>query len=337
LVRKNKQVAGSASSAKRIKGRSRRRRTLSVAAAKSLGYKFDSITAADAASGLDVTLAGLFRYKKYAAHKAAFERGQFLRNLAALAGVVETVSEAARKLGLASGQVLREILDSDIEAANLWSQRRLDTKIAAREGLISAAADGNQAAIRAVENYLRDETRPAAGGPDLNKLIQKQVADLFDVDRLTIRNWTDRHKCPRNVDGTFDLSSVIRWWRQFEQRKSGTHVVSTDPLRDMKTEEKRLDLAERRGSLLDREEVIAGLVARCQAMVSAFNYKRREVATMCHNQTVENIENILGRFFDDIQRRQLELPEFLSLPAAAEEKLNELMNILTKELTTNEH
>ena len=297
------------------------RKSLSPVRAKSLGYEYDSITAADAGSGLDVTLAGLFRYKKYASIKAAFERGQFLRNLAGLAGVVETVSEAARKLDLASGQVLREILDTDLEAANLWNQRRLDTKIKAREGLITAAADGNQAAIRAIENYLRDDARPAAGGPDLHKLMQKDIADLFDVDRLTVRNWTDRHNCPRNVDGTFDLASVIRWWKQFEQRKSGPHVVSADPLRDMKTEEKRLDLAERRGELLDREEVISGLAARVQVMVGAFNYKRRELANMVHNQTIEGVEDILGRFFEDLQRQQLELPEFLSLPAEAEATL----------------
>jgi len=72
--------------AKRIKGRSRPRRSLTVAAAKSLGYLSENITAADADSGLDVTLAGLFRYKKYAHLKAAFERGQFLRNLEAEAG-----------------------------------------------------------------------------------------------------------------------------------------------------------------------------------------------------------------------------------------------------------
>jgi len=311
----------------------RRKRTLSVAAAKSLGYEFDSITAADAGSGLDVTLVGLFRYKKYAAIKAAFERGQFLRNLAALAGVVETVSEAARKLGLSSGQVLRDILDTDIEAANLWNQRRLDTKIAAREGLITAAAAGNQAAIRAIENYLRDDAKPAPGGPDLNKLIQRQVADLFGCDRLTVRNWTDKQGCPRNVDGSFDLGAVIRWRLDYEKRKSGSHIEPADKLRDLKAEEKQLDIAERRGSLLDRDEVIAGLVARCQAMVSAFNYKRREVATMCHNQTIENIEDILGRFFDDIQRRQLELPDFLSLPEDAEAILKECFIILATEGT----
>jgi len=307
---------------------SRRRRTLSVAAAKSLGYEFDSITAADAGSGLDVTLVGLFRYKKYENLKKAFERGQFLRNLAGLAGVVETVSEAARKLGLASGSALREILDTDLEAANLWNQRRLDTKIKAREGLITAAADGNQAAIRAIENYLRDDQRPASGGPDLHKLMQKDIADLFDVDRLTVRNWAERHNCPRNSDGSYDLASVIRWWRDFEKRRSGTHIEPADKLRDLKAEEKKLDLMERQHSLLDREEVISGLVARCQAMVGAFNYKRRELANMVHNQTIEGVEDILGRFFEDLQRQQLEVPEFLELPAAAAEKLKECFELL---------
>jgi len=308
-----------------------RKAKLSIAAAKSLGYTSENQTAADAASGLDVTLAGLFRYKKYATQKKAFERGQFLRNLEALAGVVETVSEAARKLGLASGSALREILDTDIEAGNLWNQKRLDTKIKAREGLITAAEAGNQAAIRAIENYLRDDQRPAAAGPDLHKLMQKSIADLFDVDRLTVRNWTERHNCPRNADGSFDLASVIRWWKGYESRKSGAHVEPGDKLRTLKAEEKQLDIAQRRGELLDRNEVIAGLVARCQLAVGAFNYKRRELANMVHNQTVEGIEDILGRFFEDLQRQQLDVPEFLELPAEAAGKLQECFKLLTAE------
>jgi len=308
------------------------RKSLTAVAVKSLGYECENLTAADDASGLGITLAGLFRYKKYAKLKAAWQRGQFLRNLKALAGVVETVSEAARKLELSSGQELRDILDTDIEAANIWNQTRLDTKIKAREGLIAAAAEGNQAAIRAIENYLRDDQRPAAGGADFHKLIQKSVADLFDVDRLTVRNWTDRHNCPRNTDGTFDLASVIRWWKDFEKRKSGTHVEASDKLRDLKAEEKKLDLLERQHSLLDREEVIAGLVARAQNMVAAFNYKRRELANMVHNQTIEGVEDILGRFFEDLQRQQLEVPEFLELPEAAAERLKECFELLGSNL-----
>ena len=48
MVRKNKQVAGSASSAKRIKGRSRRKAKLSVVAAKSLGYQCGCLPRASA-------------------------------------------------------------------------------------------------------------------------------------------------------------------------------------------------------------------------------------------------------------------------------------------------
>jgi len=290
------------------------------------------MTAADAASGLDVTLAGLFRYKKYAAVKAAYERGRFLRELEDTASVVETVSEAARKLKLSSGAELRGILDSDAEAADIWQSRRLATRIETRKGLIAAAAAGNQAAIRVVENYLKDD-QAAPAGSDLTKLMQKEIAELFDVNRVTVNDWTNRHKMPRNADGSYNLYEIIRWYGEFARGKATGRMPTADTLRELKAEEKKLDIAARRGELLDRQEVIAGLVGRYQQMVTAFTYKRRQLATMCHNQTVENIEDILGRFFGDIRRKQLELPDFLDLPEAAEKKLVECFEILATEGT----
>lgn len=311
------------------KSKGRSRRALTAVKAKSLGYECEDLTAADAVSGLDVTLAGLFRYKKYAPLKKAFERGQFLRNLKAKAGVVDTVSEAASALKLASGQELRNILDRDDEAADIWYQKRLDTRIRVREAMLETAKGGNQAAIRVVENYLKDEDKGRPAGTDLTRLIQKDIADLFDVTRITVGDWSNKHKCPRNADGSYNLYEVIRWYAEFVKSKSTGRMLPADTMRDLKAEGLRLDLAERQHSLLDREEVIAGLVARCQAMVGAFNYKRRELANMVHNQTIEGVEDILGRFFEDLQRQQLEVPEFLELPAAAAEKLQECFNILT--------
>jgi phage terminase Nu1 subunit (DNA packaging protein) len=300
---------------------------ISQSRCRRLCFECENLAAADAAADLARPLASFIA--RDGKLKAAWERGQFLRNLEALAGVVETVSEAAGKLKLSSGRQLREILDTDIEAADIWSQTRLDTRIAARQALLAAARDGNQAAIKAVENYLRDDQRAASSGPDMSKLMQKQVADLFDVNRLTVRNWVERHGCPQNADGSYDLGQVIKWFSNYQRRKSGTHVVPADKLRDLKVERMALQLSEEKGELLNREEVIAGLLARWRNIVGAFKYKRRELASMCHNQTVEGIEDIVGRFFAELQQKQLEVPEFLKLEAGAEKKLIELFDLLT--------
>jgi DNA-binding transcriptional regulator YiaG len=258
----------------------------------------------------------------------SWERGQFLRNLKALASVVETVTEAAKKLGLSSGSELRDLLDSDSEISDLWSQTRLDTKIKAREALLEAAKAGNQAAIRVVENYLKDDQKVPAG-PDLHHLSQKLLAELFDIDRLTVRNWELRDKLPRNADGSYDLYVTVKWHKDYMARKSSLTAPAADTMRDMKTEQLRLDLEERKANLIARNDVIAGLVARVQAMVAALENKKRELASMCHGQTIEGIEDIIGRFFEELQRNQSEIPEFLEIPPEAEKKLQQCLEILS--------
>jgi len=303
---------------------------ISQTSVRRLGFECEDLAEADLAAALARPLAEFL--KRDDKLSASFERGRFLRNLKAKAGVVDTVSEAAAALKLSSGQELRDILDTDPEAADIWYQTRLDTRVRVREALLAAAEEGNQRAITVVENYLKDEEKTRPAGSDLTRLIQKEIADLFDVTRITVNDWTNKHKCPRNADGSYNLYEVIKWYGEFVKSKSTGRMLPADTLRDLKAEEKRLDLAQRRHKLLDREEVIAGLVARCQLMVGAFNYKRRELANMVHNQTIENIEDILGRFFEDLQRQQLEVPEFLELPEAALEKLGECFELLGSNL-----
>lgn len=309
------------------------KRSLTEAAAQRLGFECGDLAEADAASGIRPNLANyLQRHPRY---KAAYDRGRFLANLKSLAGVVATVSEAAHKLALVSGEALREILDSDAEAADIWSQTRLDTIIAARQALLEAAKQGNQTAIRAVENYLREEKQTAGPAADLAHLLQKEVCELFAVSRVTLGEWQAKQGLPRNTDKTYNLCDVIRWYGEFSSRKSGGRILPADKLRDLKAAEKEIDLAERRGQLLDREAVIEYLTARWQQVIGAFRYKRRELAMMVHAQTVERIEDALGRFFEDLQNSWLNVPEFLQLPPEAEGKLAELFASLAEKEATD--
>jgi len=314
---------------------SNRKSQMTEASAQRLGYACKDIAEADAAAGIRPNLAKyLGRHPRF---KTAFERGRFLANLKALAGVVETVSEAAHKLGLVSGEALREILDSDAEAADIWSQTRLDTIIQARQALLTAAKEGNQTAIRAVENYLREEKQATGPAMDQMHLSQKEICELFSVSRVTLGEWQSKQGLPRNVDKTYNLPDMIRWYGEFCSRKQGGRILPADKLRDLKAEEKAIDLAERRGRLRDIEEVISGLAIRWQRIVGAFRYKRRELAMMVHGQTVERIEDALGRFFEDIQRAWCEkLPEFVDVPAEAEGKLNEFLELMVKKIATEE-
>jgi len=320
---------------RRRTSRAKPSRRLSEANSQRLGFTCEDLAAAD------VEFDGVPNLSKYLSRhprlRAAFERGQFLRSLKGLAAVVMTVSEAAHKLGLASGEALREILDTDAEAADLWSQTRLDTILAARKALLAAAKEGNQTAIRTVENYLREEKQATSAGPmDLLRLGQKELCDLMSISRVTINEWEKRQGLPRNTDKTYDLKQVIDWYGGFCQRRGSARIEPADKLRDLKAEKMLVELAERKGELLSREEVVAGLIARLQQIVGAFKYSRRELAMMVHGQTVERIEDILGRFFEDLQRGWLSVPDFLKVPPEAEGKLIELFEILSDDKAVND-
>jgi len=304
-------------------------RRLSGADAQRLGFSHADLVEADISFGGISNLAKYF--ERHPVIEKAFRRGQFLRQLQQFAGVVATVSEAAYKLGLASGEALREILDSDAEAADIWHKTRLDTIVAARQALLKAAKDGKQTAIRAVENYLREEKQAAGPAADLSHMPQKDICELFGLTRVTLNDWEKKYSMPRNADKTYNLAELIRWYSEFAKKRFTGRAESSDKLRDLKAEKMQLELAESRGQLLDRESVIAGLIARWQLIIGAFKYKRRELASTLHGQTVERIDDCLSRFFEDLQRQWLTVPEFLKMPAEAEGQFIELLTMLDEE------
>lgn len=300
---------------------------ISAVRVKSLGYDCENLTEADKLTELDVSLTELF--DKYPKLKEAWERGQFLRKVYQYADSVETVTQAARKLGLASGEAFRELLDTDKEVVNIWNNKRDDTRIAARKGIINAASEGNPTAVKYVEGFLKDDdNRTTPVSNDTKRLTQIAIAELFVVERQTIRNWEEKYGCPRNTDKTYDLARVIAWYKDYAGSQSAPKADSKDKLRDLKAEEKELDLKQRRHQLLPREEVIEDFVSNYQNIVGSLHYKSRELASLCHGQTVDGIEQILLRFFEDILRQWSEVPESLHLSAEASEKLIELMSLI---------
>jgi DNA-binding transcriptional MerR regulator len=302
--------------------------------AKRLGYECSDMAEADielhrARPRLRKTLAEYAQ--KYSEIGRAFERGQLLRNLRACAGAIMTVSQTAKKLGFDHSMQLRELLDSDAEINSLWEQTRIDTVAKAKTALVKVAEEGNQQAIKAIENFLYDEGEGRGGSANINyaKLTVSQMAELFGVTRQTIHAWYTKNGLPRAGDGTINLKDAIRWFEGFTKSKvTDTAPLPSDALRNLKAEQMKLNLAERRHDLLDRAEVIGGLAARWQKITSGFRYRTRELATMVHSQTVEKTTDILRRFFGELQEGWLDVPEFLYLPADAEKKYIELMETL---------
>jgi len=266
--------------------------------------------------------------KRFPPLAEAWERGQLLRNLKGCAAAIMTVTQAAKLLGFERGRELRELLDTDTEVCDLWEQTRIKAVADAKQALAKAAKSGNQQAIKAVESFLYDEGEGRTANINYAALTINQMADLFGVTRQTIHDWYSKHGLIRNAEGGINLKDAIAWYSAFTKRKTNGRLLPADKLRDLKAEEKIIDLAERRHELLSREEVVAGLLGRWGRIVGSFKYKGRELASMVHGQTVDGIEDILSRFFEDLQREWLTVPEFLYLETAGAEKLEELFILL---------
>jgi len=314
-----------------VKRTNRNRLPVPELAVRRLGFECEDLAAADIILGkerprLRGTLGGYIG--KHPELGRAWERGQLLRNIRACAAAIMTVSQAAKLLGFNRGAELRELLDTDGEIRDIWEQTRIQAIAAAKQALAEAAKEGNQRAIKAIEGFLYDEGEGRAVNINYSQLSINQAADLFGVTRQTIYDWYTKNGLARNVDGSINLKGAIEWYGNFVKRRPDGRVLPADRLRDLKAEEKKIDLAQRRHQLLDREEVTAGLLGRWQKIVGAFKYKGRELATMLHGQTVDSSEDIINRFFEDMQREWLSVPEFLYLPAAAAEKFDEIMQLL---------
>ncbi len=317
------------------KSKRKRPPPLTQAECQRLGYAYRDLAEADLNSGIKPNLSRVL--ERHPRLRAKFQKGHLLQSLTRLAPTADSFKQAVVKLkqmgfDFEKAQDLRDLFDRDIEAADAWRKAEANAWIDNRQLLIAAAVGGNVKAIQLIDAWFIDRDREAQGPPvKLSRMKQTDIAALFAVTRITVRQWTDANRCPRNADASYNLADVIRWRLDFEKRKAAGSgkLAPADELRDLKAADKRLDIEERRANLLDRGEVISGLVARWQTIVGACRYKSRELATQVHGQTVANTEAIFERSFEDLQRQWLDVPtDFLRLPEQAEAKFVEMLESL---------
>lgn len=315
--------------------RKKSRLPVSVAEVTRLGLECQSLTAAGAeirtAAGKRPRRSLREYFKKYAPLKEAWRRGRFLRDLGGLARTVVTVSEAARKLKLASGKELREILDGDDEAADIWEQNRLDVFIETKSAFVELAREGNQAAIKAVEWLLREQA-PGTGGGDFKRVTTAELVAITARTRQTVHDWVTKFALPRNADKTFDLTEFVAWFERFVLVKAGkeSRPATMNPFQARKAELMDIEIDRQKARLLDRQEVLAGIAARYERLVHA-RRKIDELAAECAGLDRERIADICGRFFDEIISFQKQDFEELRLPEPALEKFCECLAIIRKD------
>lgn len=306
-------------SKKKILATKRLRLPVEEAEIRRLGLECDNLTEADAAIKKRKSLKEIF--KKHPQLRQAWDRGRFLRNLRGLARTGANISEAAKKLGFANGQILRSMIDEDQEVGDLWDQTQLEVYIEIKSAIVEAAKEGKADAVRAVENFLLEEKEHPVF--DTSHITTLQLTELIGKTRKTIHEWVTKFGLPRNADKTFDLSIFFAWFEEYLLKRisvGGKSVAALDPLRSMRAEKLRVELARHRSETLDRNKVIISLVTWAQHIVSFCDRGNVELSRLCVGQPREKIVEIHKRFFRDLHAETARVPKELHLPEAMEKE-----------------
>ena len=315
-----------ADSAPRIKipwrRRDRRKKNprLPIPAAAIKRLAFDTMSLAHADARVDCDKSLLEVLAEWPALEVAWERGQMLRNLRGCAGAIMTVSQAARKLGFEKGQDLRKLLDTDAEIRDLWEQTRLETIIAAKTALVDSAKEGNQAAIRSIDVFLRDEGETPNRDMRLEAVSIKQLGDLFGVSRQSLHEWYTKQGLPRNADGSFDLATTIAWYGVYVSKRAaptkGAMSVS-DTVALERRERIRLQNLQAKGELLERIPVVNRFRDILQSMKSELDRLIRDIGPLLANKPPLHIETILSKFRSEFLGKFKKVPDEFKLSEAA--------------------
>src|ERR1019366_10758332 len=100
---------------------------------------------------------------------------------------------------------------------------------------------------------------------NFRKLTRDELASFYHVTVRTVDRWiTD--ECPRHADGTFDPAKVFQW-RLDRAVADGSLNLNAEraKLARAQTEKAELDLAERRGELIDLQVARREIRAICSA------------------------------------------------------------------------
>jgi len=289
-----------------------------------LGLECENLTEADAAIKKRKSLKEIF--KEHPQLRQAWKRGRFLRNLRGLARTGASVPQAAKKLGLANGRLLRAMIDEDAEVGDLWDQTQLEVYIEIKTAIVEAAKEGKADAVRMVESFLLDEKERPEFDPSHITILQ--LTEITNKSRQTIHEWFTKFGLPRNADKTFDLSIFLVWYEEFLLKKASAGkgpAVVRSPTRILKDEKLEMELAEKRDELLDRSEVIIGQVAWVQNIVTFCERGIEEISRLCSSQPREKIAEIAKGFFRDLHTEAAKVPKELRLPAAKERELIEFL------------
>lgn len=203
--------------------------------------------------------------------------------------------------------------------------------------IVKAAKEGKADAVRMVESFQLDEKEHP--GFDPSHITISQLTELTGKARQRIHEWHTKFGLPRNADKTFDMGIFLAWYEEFLLKKTSAgkkSVTILDPLKAVKAEKLKMELAIHRNELLDRSEVIIGQITWVQNIKSFCERSVDELSKLCSNQPREKIAEIVRGFFRDMYIEAAKVPKELRLPTAKKRELIEFLQKLKPERNKND-
>ncbi len=277
--------------------------------------------------------------KRFPRLKKAWDRGRFLRNLRDLASQAPSIAQAASHLGF-SEQKFQELLDEDMEVADIWKKEQLKLYVETRRQVFELAADDVSWAKKCIYDLMTKHPEAGLRADVLEvSITTEQLAKLTKKSIQTIYNWLKKFNLPRNTDKTFNLCMVWAWYEEFLLKKASggdASITPLDPLKQVKAERIRLELRKSRKELLNRDEVIAGQIVWFHNILGCFERGVEELTRLCYGQDREKIAEIFESFFTRLHVESCKIPKEFHLSMKQEQDLFEFLRSLKPHESTGD-
>lgn len=307
----------------------RGRPPLREAEVRRLGLECESVAEAD--SEIRTRSPLVLILKRFSRLKRSWNRGRFLRNLRDLASQAPSIAQAASHLGF-SEQKFQELLEEDMEVADIWKSEQLKLYVETRRQVFELAQDDVPWAKKCVYDLMTNHPEAGLKANILEiGITTDQLAQLTKKSIQTIYNWINKFNLPRNANKTFDLSTFFSWYEELLLKKSSggnAAVIPLDPLKQVKAERIGLELKKSRKELLNRDEVIAGQIVWFHNILGCFERGVEELTRLCYGQDREKIAEIFESFFTRLHVESCKIPKEFRLSMKQERELFEFLQSL---------
>jgi len=155
----------------------------------------------------------------------AWRRGRFLRRLAELASSPLCRRAVAERLNMSEVQ-FEELLATDREAGDIFTQARHRFFIEAKSAIMVQAKQGKSHCLRTLERLIEAEAgtqREPTSRVDFGWLSITEMQAATGIARTQLSRWAKNHGLARNADGTFSLPRFIAWLRKFPRGRTRSY------------------------------------------------------------------------------------------------------------------